>query len=174
MVIEFLLTSLFIFANFNPNLNTANGFVEKAKYNFAMYQRNQDKAEYNQRYVDLLYENNFINSQTSITVLTHGIGGNRDYWFPRKIGDLSNPDYSSSESIANMILSYTDYDADNIPILSFAPKTANLSTDDVILNQLAYDQTTEEYSFSDFEFDTNESVCSLLRKHIILIYLFNK
>lgn len=171
MLIEFLFTSLFIFSNFSLNTNDNIAFENRAKINFAAFKRNQDKAEYNESFVDLLYDNNCINSQTTITVLTPGMGGNRDYWFPKITSDISKSDFGSTESIAYQILSFSSYDEDNIPILSFSTKTSNLSVSDVKIQQLVYrENEDQEYNFEDCSIDYDFQFQNLFSNHVILIY----
>ena len=171
MVVEFLLTSLFLLTNYNIGNNQGFSLEKQARLNFANFNKFNDKANYNEKFIDMLYKNEYFDERTSLTVLTHGMYGDKNYWFPKIFnGDSVSTDFYSHESLAYKIVSNEQYSLDNIPILTFSPYLSDLSSHDVNIQQLAFDSITETYNFTTLNFSNINHIRQLFSKHVVLIY----
>ena len=161
--ISLFITSIFAISFSYGNLNT---FQRNARINYAIYRETQNEFEYDKRFVDNLYNYDYINESTTITVLTHGLYGDKNYWFPKTSSGTT--DYFSNESLAYKIISNQQYDLSNIPILVFEPVVDEQNKQqDVNIYQLQR-QTNGNYIFQTFEFNSSNKF--LFNKHVVLIY----
>ena len=167
-----LLTTLFLVTNFTPNTWPNNSFERKSIVNYAKYLETQNIIKYNENFVDNLYDYNFIDADTTLTVLTHGMGGNRDYWFPKNEG---YPSYFDIESLPYKIINSQIFNEYNIPIISFTPVLSNIHTGngddlvDVRIEQLVR-QSNGGYNFVNLNFNSFTDATELFSQHVVLIY----
>ena len=163
------ITTLFTISNF---VFTQNGsFEHKARTAYIEYLSTQDEAQYDSNFVDNLYNFGYYTNSTTITVLTPGMYGDRDYWFPKIYNansDNYETNYMSNDSLARKIINTQNFIDEDIPILSFKPIIEEgLVFKEVELQQIKY--CDGEYMFCKFDLDYSDRHY-LLNKHIVLIY----
>lgn len=171
--LNLFLTSLFAFSNFTSN----NAFFErKAEQNYLRYLRSHNIVEYNEGFVGNLYNNDYIIDETMITVLTHGMCGNKDYWFPKNPDDnFESCMYMDLDSLPYKIINQNPFSMENIPILTVKPcfdenPFSNYSFDSIIVNQLKCINQNSFYRFEDISFNSIEENKELFKHHIVLLY----
>lgn len=166
IAINLLLTSIYTIINFSYEHNN---FELAQKHNYFSYANTNNNFEYNNKFAENLYDNNYIFNETMITVLTHGMGGNLNYWFPKDEANNYSPLYYDEESLPYKILSTMTVDTYNLPIISFEPRINNNEIYNVTLKQLIIDENSE-YTFRYLNVDNYEQFEGIFSKHIILIY----
>ena len=168
---KLLLTNLFLISNFVQNYVPNNSLERKAILNYAKYLETHNIVEYNENFVDNLYSHGFYDSETTITVLTHGMFGDRDYWFPKSVGNEVL--YFDSESLPYKIIDTQQYNEYNIPILSFTPilkesiKHDGSDIVDVKIDQLV---SWSDDGFEELDFNTLLEPKELFGAHTVFIY----
>lgn len=164
------ITTLFTISNF---IYVENGFFERmARSNYIEYLTTNNEVQYESNFVDNLYNYGYYDSVTSVTVLTHGMFGNKDYWFP-KIYNQSDgkyyPNYFDSNSLAFKLINTQNFIMNDIPILSFKPHLDSFGVIDYVeIQQLKYEANNSFY-FDTFDIDYSDKNY-LLNKHVVLIY----
>lgn len=180
IITNLLLTTIFSLTNFSVQHSN---FDYAAKHNYFRYCQNLNLSEYNKRFVQNLYDNDYICSETSITVLTHGMFGNNKYWFP-KTDDFETL-YFDSESLAYKLVNCNNFDIDYLPILFFG----SFSETDIVQNETENDGPNDEnemifpvqikqlkkisdteFGTVDFDLHNFDYNSQLLSNHIILVY----
>lgn len=167
-----LLTSLFLISNFYIDGSQYNFFEKQSKLNYLKYLQSQNLVDYNNDFVDTLYENEYIDSDTTITVLTHGMYGSMDYWFPKINGNTS---YFDEDSLPYKIIDSQQFQNNAIPIFMFTPRLSETpdylgnDIEDVEIYHLV-EVFNNFYSFELFEFDSVAEVKELFSYHTVFLY----
>ena len=164
------ITTLFTISNF---VYVENGNFEKtARLNYLEYLKTTDEVQYDSNFIDNLYNYGYYDNDTSITVLTPGMFGNKDYWFPKTYDQTSESyvsNYLDVNSLVFKIINTQNFIMNDIPILSFKPNiTENNVFDSVDIEQLTFDEHNG-LRFDKFHINYRDANY-LLNKHIVLIY----
>lgn len=141
----------------------------EAKINYVNYERSNDVFSYCDNFVDMLYDNDYFNSETKITVLTHGMLGDASYWFTKK-GD--NRISFDEECLAYKILDNFNYQFYNLPIIKLETSIVQGEIRDVTCYQAklgAYNYL----SFNEVNFSNDEQTINLFKQHLVVVYSLN-
>ena len=164
------ITTLFTISNF---VYVENGNFEKtARLNYVKFLKTNDEIQYECSFVDNLYNYGYYDNVTSITVLTPGMFGNKDHWFPKIYNQTTGtyvPNYLDTNSLVFKIINTQNFIMNDVPILSFKPHfTDNNIFDSVDIYQLQLNESNN-LDFTLFNVDYSDANY-LLNKHIVLIY----
>lgn len=140
-----------------------------AKINYTNYRESNDVLDYCDNFINTMYNYDYFSFETKITVLTHGMLGDSNYWFTK---DDNNKLYLGEECLPYKIISNFEYYKSNVPIILFEPILSESTITDVNFSQIILDENNY-ISMTPLQFNNTTKIVNLFKKHLVLIYDVN-